>query len=597
MLKYLVLFFITFLTVLLANSQVQNGVCFSAVSNYSVAFAPNAIVSGDFNNDGIPDLATANAGTNNVSVMLGTGTGSFSPAVTFPAANGLYAMTIADFNADGNLDLAVVNGGGYRLLLGTGTGSFAFPIGSGMAWAPVDIVAADFNGDGLPDIAVINTYQNYNVGVKLNTGNGNFGPEVTYSCLGGQKITTGDFNGDGKVDLAVGRGGQSSQYDFSVLYGTGTGSFNNAVHYAQLGLYISAITAADFNGDGRSDIAMASWNSNVVSVRLATGTGSFAAGTTYAIGTFPKAIVSADFNGDGKLDLATANYNTNNISVLYQNSNGTYGTAVSYPLGAAPTGLTASDFDGDGRPDLAASVDYYSAAVLLNTTPGITVSASSNTFCAGGTATLNVSGASSYTWAGGPNTNSYVVTPGVTTTYSVSGSSSGGCIAGPAALKITVKPLPAVAVQSNSFVCIGDSTAAFASGASTYTWNTGAQTPLISFIAGSTSAFSVTGTSTVTGCSATATLQLNVSDCTGLKKNQTSKHQVIIFPNPAREKIKLRFEDPQQSDVQVEILNAVGQVLSVHILSPGSSVIDVAVLAQGLYFLRLNDQVQKFVKE
>src|SRR5438067_924901 len=80
---------------------------------------------------------------------------------------------------------------------------------------------------------------------------------------------------------------------------------------------------------------------------------SFAAVVNYAVGTNPHSLALADFNGDGRPDLATANLNSNDVSVLLSNGDGTFQAAVNYAVGSFPHSVTVGDFDGDGKPDLA----------------------------------------------------------------------------------------------------------------------------------------------------------------------------------------------------------------------------------------------------
>ena len=143
----------------------------------------------------------------------------------------------------------------------------------------------------------------------LGNGDGTFQPQVTYAVGNGpDAIVAGDFTGDGRTDLAVANAGDN---DVSVLLGNGDGTFQPQVTYA-VGNGPDAIVAGDFNGDGRTDLAVANYSDpgvhgNDVSVLLGNGDGTFQAQVTYAVGTGPTAIVAGDFNGDGRTDLAVAN--------------------------------------------------------------------------------------------------------------------------------------------------------------------------------------------------------------------------------------------------------------------------------------------------
>ncbi|MFI5141966.1 MAG: T9SS type A sorting domain-containing protein, partial [Bacteroidia bacterium] len=362
-----------------------------------------SVISADFNRDGKIDLATTNefinaAGTsviNNVSILLGTGTGNFTAVPdTFVVGDGASQLISADFNRDGEVDLATVNystpgPGSVSVLLGTGTGSFSPAINFLSGFQPSSIASADFNHDGFADIVTANP-SSEKVWVSLGNGTGNFNTAHSFTVGGiACSVISADFNNDGKTDLATANGDSNS---VSILLGTGTGSFgpastfsagvtswwrDTAIANANGGTAQLLITE-DFNGDGKLDLAVAHNDSNIVSILLGSGTGSFGAVTNFAVNPVgsgsPNQIISADFNGDGKVDLAAANpidfimptlYRLNNtISVLLGNGTGGFGTATSFTVGNGPNWVASSDFNGDGKTDLA--VVDTAISVLLN---------------------------------------------------------------------------------------------------------------------------------------------------------------------------------------------------------------------------------------
>ncbi|MEO8035406.1 MAG: IPTL-CTERM sorting domain-containing protein, partial [Acidobacteriota bacterium] len=156
----------------------------------------------------------------------------------------------------------------------------------------------------------------------------------------------------------------------------------------------ASVVIGDFNGDGRSDLAVANYGSNNVSILLGSGSGTFGAATNFTVGSTPYSVAIGDFNGDGRSDLAVANYNSNSVSILLGDGNGSFGSATNVAVGTNPASVAIGDFNGDGRSDLAvANLSSNNVSILLNSaTPGalslsigwVTVEA------AGGTATITV---------------------------------------------------------------------------------------------------------------------------------------------------------------------------------------------------------------
>jgi hypothetical protein len=140
----------------------------------------------------------------------------------------------------------------------------------------------------------------------------------------------------------------------------------NAASFATVG-YPTAVAAGDFNGDGKTDLAVACLNGNVgvVSVLLGNPDGSFQTHVDYATGLYPKAVVVADFDGDGKLDIATANNDDNSISILLGNGDGTFKPHVDYAAGNGPLSIVVGDFNHDGKLDLAVANGGYGGKVSI----------------------------------------------------------------------------------------------------------------------------------------------------------------------------------------------------------------------------------------
>jgi hypothetical protein len=319
---------------------------FKPAANYSVGIThPTSVAVGDFNGDGKPDLAVALAG-GSVSVLLGDGDGNFNRLVNTPVAAKLTSVAVGDFNGDGKPDLAVTDDsagvGTVFVLLGNGDGSFRIAFNSGVGSNPASVAVGDFNGDGKPDLAVAN-HGSGNVSVLLGNGNGTF--QAAPNCPTDSNpvsVAVGDFNGDGKPDLAVADQKVGDLGEVGVLLGNGDGTFQSAGEYAVDPIPLS-VAVGDFNGDGKPDLAVACSNSNSVSVLLGNGHGAVQNVGSYSAGSAPAAVAVGDFNGDGKLDLAVAN--SNGVTVF---RNQLVKTTIAleasnrFPVAGQPVTLTAT---------------------------------------------------------------------------------------------------------------------------------------------------------------------------------------------------------------------------------------------------------------
>ena len=321
---------------------------------------PVAIVASDFNSDGKLDLAVANHDDNTVSIFLGNGDGTFTSKGTLATGQGPVAMVTADFNNDSIPDLAVLNetDNTVSVFLGNGDGTFTlkgtFPTGKN----PVALVAADFNGDGHPDLAVVNQADN-TVSILLGNGDGTFQPQSVFSTgQGPSAIATADFNNDGKADLAITNQPANTT---SIFLGNGDGTFASKATLPT-GSAPVAIAAGQFDLNANTNIGLAIVNQtdNTISNFLGNGDGTFTANGTSALngtsttGNKPAAITAGDFNLDGRADLAISDEDADTVDVLIGNGDGTFASPLNLPTGTAPIGLVTGDFLGTNHPpDLA----------------------------------------------------------------------------------------------------------------------------------------------------------------------------------------------------------------------------------------------------
>ncbi|MGA7221073.1 MAG: choice-of-anchor D domain-containing protein [Candidatus Sulfotelmatobacter sp.] len=192
------------------------------------------------------------------------------------------------------------------------------------------------------------------------------GPELAVG-IDPRGIIVADFNGDGKPDIAVTNRGSNT---ISVMLGNGDGTFGAAQGYAT-GADPTAVAVGDFNGDGKLDLVTSNRAAYTISVLLGNGDGTFQGNVDYPAGTEPIAIVAADFNGDGYWDVAAINAADNTVSIFLGNGNGTLQPQVTYAVVSGPIAIVAGDFNGDGIVDLAvANSGTSNIAVLLGNGDG-----------------------------------------------------------------------------------------------------------------------------------------------------------------------------------------------------------------------------------
>lgn len=238
------------------------------------------------------------------------------------------------------------------------TGLFGPPARLAVGGLPVAVVIRDFNGDGHPDLATLNLSTG-DISILLGTGKGKFGPATSFGTIftSAFSFSSADLNGDGKLDLVAPAFNGFSEGVVSILLGDGNGSFSAVREFAIAGYSPSAVAIADFNGDGKLDLAVPAYNilnEGVVAILLGEGSESFSAATHFLVGTDPKSVAIGDFNHDGKLDLAVANAGSDNVSILLGRGDGSFNDATNFPVGSpGPASIAAGDFSGSGGLDLA----------------------------------------------------------------------------------------------------------------------------------------------------------------------------------------------------------------------------------------------------
>jgi hypothetical protein len=322
---------------------------FGPATSYPVGPSPAAVATGDFNNDGHLDLATANAGDSTVSVLLGNSRGGFGAASNFATGAGPSSVAAGDFDGDGKLDLVTADPSlrYVSVLFGNGDGAFQPPatidtsIGNRLTGMPMFMAVADFNTDGLTDLVFATTFTPFAmdpgsfpvsaVEVLLSYGRAGFEDySNVYEQASGtpSSLVVADLNTNGTSEVAL----TSTYYDESTFgyYGYLTVMLNGrgVGGYFEVSPFSRALAVGDFNRDGIPDLLT---------------DGAFWDGTTFGTGISTATSNGvADFNGDGALDLDTGE------SILLGLGDGTFAAPINNATGAP---RTVGDFNQDGRPD------------------------------------------------------------------------------------------------------------------------------------------------------------------------------------------------------------------------------------------------------
>jgi hypothetical protein len=400
---------------------------FASVQKFPVGPSPIRIVTADFNNDQIPDLATLDSSGNSISILLGKGDGTFAPAQHFDINIGGTDLAAADISHVGNIDLRIYHSGypdGATITNedvayvdeGRGDGTLKLPLKACFCMAttakPGPMVLGDLAGRGELDFvqAMYTPGPNNQItgGIRIAMGDeeGGFYQQYTVDSLASSQNGTGttitdpvigDFNDDGHTDIAyvaVGLGAQPTA-QLSILVNQANAvisapSFAPQV-FDTIQLPVNRVTAADLNGDGKLDMILTYSGCldtcQGFTVYMNQGGGHFQRGPNVSIDSSmyanPRATVVADFNGDKRSDVAfltrknagNAVQATDVVVMFTQNADGSFAPSTEVALSQpgeniAATNLVVADWNGDGLPDLAVASSVESdAAVALSIPP------------------------------------------------------------------------------------------------------------------------------------------------------------------------------------------------------------------------------------
>jgi len=330
----------------------------AASSPEDVGEAPASIAVADFDENGDLDLAVANFEFDDVTILLGDGTGDFGELSSSPEPVGVGPFSIdVDFDEDGDVDLVVPNyvSDDLTILLGDGAGGFDEAADSpeptgGLGHAALAV--GDVDTDGNADLVVAD-FDSGGLTILLGDGTGDFtlgGTEPT----GDLPITLGlaDLNGDTTLDVVVGNFGSN---DATILIGDGTGDFTEAPTSPEpVGEAPLRLAVADLEGDGAQDVGVANTGSDDVRILIGDGAGDFTEPPTSPepAGAASYSIDAADLDRDGDVDLVVANYGPGNVT-------------RPETVGQQRVFVVAADFDGDRRPDLTVANETLGNVTIL----------------------------------------------------------------------------------------------------------------------------------------------------------------------------------------------------------------------------------------
>jgi hypothetical protein len=354
----------------------------NAISAFSTTLLANNIATADFNGDGFPDIAQSLSGGANGKIGINLGSshgvlGTTSQVTASTCVNNLVEwVATGDVNGDGKADIvATMQGASFTgcqlnkvaVLEGLGTGHFKtaayYSTGAASTAQEGIVYLVDVNGDGKLDIVTDNS--DGTISVLLNKGTGTYSAGVLNTGMASinalyNYLTFADFNGDGKMDIAVTTNGSISAV--YVLPGNGDGTFGTPISTATP-YYPITQAAADFNGDGKADLLVTTTANGCTNgdrgyaFLKGNGNGTFTPGSLNCLPYVPFIPVVADLNGDGKLDVVIPNSGGVNPApgpaVLQGNGDGTFTSLESSYTGRWATSAVVADFNGDGMPDIA----------------------------------------------------------------------------------------------------------------------------------------------------------------------------------------------------------------------------------------------------
>lgn len=336
---------------------------FQSAVSYTVGDEPIALIAADVNKDGALDLISLDSRSDQISVLLGNGNGSFAPAIEFPTGSKPVSIVgydfydsrgfpASDFNEDGNIDLIVANeqDKSFSLLFGDGNGNFSDRVTYAIGKFPQWVGIGDLNFDNYLDVVIVT--KKGSVVIFYRSMDGSFSSPALLENVGDQPncALLIDLSEDGILDLAIGNNRSKS---ITLLLGDGEGVFT---HQADYPCSDSPETMQAFDYDGNGIIDLIITTKSDISALPGIGDGAFGEEVILEQGQEYKGMVRGDFNGDCLADLAVIDFKAEKVLIFPGNESGEFEPAEPFQVGGKITAVAFGDFNSDLKADLAFTI-------------------------------------------------------------------------------------------------------------------------------------------------------------------------------------------------------------------------------------------------
>jgi FG-GAP-like repeat/Thrombospondin type 3 repeat/HYR domain len=358
------------LTVTAATMDVAVARPLYSTPKYPAGSAPTDLAVADMNGDGRLDFVTCNAGSGDVSVLIGDGEGGFAGAVHYPAGDSPLSVAAGDFNADSFTDLVVVShplkGGPVDLVLlpGAAGGVLGAPVALGIGGSPNRVRAADLDGDGRLDLAVGSTSMP-GLLIYAGIGNGAFAGGTIVDADPGKVFAIGDLDGDGRPDIVHALAGSPG---LLVHLADGAGGFHAPMPYTVNGTPADVVIAR-IDQDGLPDVVTANAGTMDLSLLLGSGAGLLAPAIRIDVAVEALGVADGDFTRDGRRDLAVLT--SGSIDVFAGDGSGAFNHVADIVVGSGPFAIRVGDLDADARPDLIVAYSEGTVSLSLGSPRGV----------------------------------------------------------------------------------------------------------------------------------------------------------------------------------------------------------------------------------